>query len=188
MTGIAPAEFGCRSARSGSLTLGLALAVAVETVVLHLWLHARHPVTAWALTCLSVATIAWLAADYRSMGRSAVMVDGDRLDIRVGRRARAVIPVEAIADVLRPTWKDLPQAGAAAAREYRNLTKPADPNVLIVLREAAPLLLAQLVRLPVRRIGLHLDDPDAFTAAIGAVRSGGMRATGIAPRRSPTIA
>jgi len=43
-------EFTYRSARSGSLVVGLGLAIAVETVVVHLWLGAKHPVLAWALT------------------------------------------------------------------------------------------------------------------------------------------
>lgn len=43
------AAFTYRSARSGSLTAGLSLAVAVETMVVHLWLVQRHPGLTWGL-------------------------------------------------------------------------------------------------------------------------------------------
>src|SRR4051794_32839612 len=78
--------FTYRSARSGSLVAGLGIAIAVEMVVLHLWLVARHPVLAWALTLTSLATLVWLAADYHALGRGAVRLDDDALDLRVGRR------------------------------------------------------------------------------------------------------
>ena len=54
-----PQEFTYRSARSGSLLAGLGLALLIETVVLHLWLVERHPVLAWILTGVSVATLLW---------------------------------------------------------------------------------------------------------------------------------
>ena len=54
------------SARSAALTAGLALAVAVETLVVHLWLASRHPRPAWTLTTLGVVTLLYLAAEYPS--------------------------------------------------------------------------------------------------------------------------
>jgi hypothetical protein len=164
--------FTYRSARSGSLVGGLGLAIAVETVALHLWLAARHPIAAWALTAGSVAALAWLAADYRALGRGAVRLDGDSLDLRIGRRLALRLPRAAVAEVLRPTWRDLPTAGTPAAADYLNLTKPTTPNLLLTLAEPATVRLVGGLARRARRLGLRLDDPDAFIAALVATPDG----------------
>jgi hypothetical protein len=158
--------FTYRSARSGSLMFGFALILGVETAALHAWLQGRHPAAAWCLTILSAMSLVWLAADYHRLGHGAIVVNRDALDLRIGLRARAVIPREAIAHMIQPTWRDLPAAGSAEGRDYRNLMKPAPPNVLIVLKEPVPVQVAGGVRLPARRIALHVDDPDGFLAAV----------------------
>ncbi|HET7457571.1 MAG TPA: hypothetical protein VFJ74_07940 [Gemmatimonadaceae bacterium] len=162
-------EFTYRQARSGSLAAGLGGAIAVETVALHLWLAARHPAIAWVLTASSVSALAWLAADYRAMGAGAVRVGGGRLDLRVGRRFALTLPVDAVAAaVARPSWRELPAAGTPAARDYLNLTKPATPNVLLMLADPTPIRLPGGLSRTVRRLGICLDDPTAFVAAIAA--------------------
>jgi hypothetical protein len=162
--------FSYRSSRSGSLTVGLALILTIETVVLHLLLQAKHPIAAWSLTFLSLVTLAWLAIDYQRIGRESVSVRDGTLTLRVGLRARAEIGLDAVAHAMRPTWKDLPTVGSPKAKGYLNLTKPASPNVLIVLDKAYPVLIASAVRVPTSRIGLHLDDPDGFLAAVNNAR------------------
>lgn len=160
--------FTYRSARSGSLVFGLGLAIAVETLVLHLWLGARHPAVAWALTVASVATILWLAADYAALGSGAVRLVGDELDLRVGRRGAVRVPRSSVQAVVRPTWRDLPVTGAPDARDYLNLTKPATPNVLVTLAAPATVRLSGGLTRRARRIGLRLDDPAAFVTALAA--------------------
>lgn len=159
-------DFSCASARSGSLLAGIGLALVVETVALHLWLHPRHPVVAWGLTLASVATLAWLVADYLAMARGAVRLGEEVVHFVIGRRFAFALERGGIEAVVRPGWKDLPESGTPAAADFLNLTKPAEPNVLITL------VLSTRVRLPggrsrnVRRLGLHLDEPDAFVSAL----------------------
>ena len=159
-------RFTYRSARSGSLSMGFGLAILVEMTVLHLVLVARHPMIAWVLTASSLAALVWLAADYRALGREAVSLDENVLQLRVGRRFDLHVPRAAVRAVIRPDWRDLPQAGAPEAAGFLNLTKPATPNVLVTLD--APLV----VRLPggisrrAQRIALHLDDPNGFIASL----------------------
>ncbi|HKG92146.1 MAG TPA: hypothetical protein VKA84_09655 [Gemmatimonadaceae bacterium] len=167
---MADATFTYRGARSGSLLAGLALAILVETVALHAWLRARHPLVAWALTLASLAAIAWLAADYRAMGRGAVRVTPDALDLRVGRRLALTLRPSDVATAARAGWRDVPEAGTPAAAEYVNPTKPAEPNVLLTLREPATVRLVAGVTRRVRRVGLHLDDPDGFLVAVRRLR------------------
>ena len=159
-------EFTYRNARSGSLVFGFGLVIAVETAAMHAWLHATHPWASWCLVSLSVITVAWLAADHHRFGSGAIVIAGQVLHLDVGLRAHASVPLHAIAEASLLTWRDVPTPGTAPAAEYRNLMKPASPNVLLVLHEPVAIR-AGGARLSVRRIGLHLDEPDAFLAAIG---------------------
>jgi hypothetical protein len=78
--------FTYRSARSGSMLAGIGIALLAETLVLHLWIVGRHPLLAWSMTAISVATLAWLAAEYVAMGRGALRLDDESLALDVGRR------------------------------------------------------------------------------------------------------
>ena len=158
-------EFTYRSARSGSLVVGFGLVIAVETAAMHAWLHATHPWAAWGLATLGVITVAWLAADYHRLGNGAIVIAGQVLHLDIGLRAHASVAVNAIAEAIPLTWRNLPTPGTADAAEYRNLMKPASPNLLLVLHDPVAIRIAG-VRLSVRRIGLCLDEPDDFLAAI----------------------
>lgn len=163
--------FSCRSARSGALAAGFAIVVVVETAVLHLWLGARHPVVAWTLTLLGLATLAWLADDWRAMGRGGVSVGDEAIALRVGRRFRADVPRALVVGATHPTWRDLPASEGDAAREFLDLTQPADPNVLLTLAAPTPVRLPGGIQRRVRQLALHLDDPQAFLAAVGGQRA-----------------
>lgn len=140
-----------------------------ETVVLHLALVPRHPVLAWILTAGSLGTMAWLVADYQAMGRGVVRLDSQRLELSIGRRANVTIPLTAVADVRRPTWRDLPETGTPAAADYLNLVKPAEPNVLLGLHAPVRVRIVGGITRSARQIGLCLDAPDAFVTAVHAM-------------------
>lgn len=161
-------EFTYRSARSGALLLGLAIALLVETVALHLWLAASHPVIAWILTSTSLATLLWLAADYRATGSGTVLLTADSLDLRIGHRFAAQLSRAEVASAVRPEWRDVPTPGTPEAAGYLNLMKPATPNVLITLVAPTRVRLAGGIRRSCQRIGLHLDQPDRFISAFNA--------------------
>ena len=158
--------FTCRNARSGALMIGLGLVLTIETVVLHLWLAPRHPVVAWALTASSLLTLAWLAADWRAMGRAGVDVDEGTLSVRIGRRFVADVPRAGIAAATRPTWRDLPDPSTRAAQGFMDLTKPAPPNVLLTLASPVPVRVAGALNREARQLALHLDDPEGFLSSL----------------------
>jgi hypothetical protein len=155
--------FTCRSARSPSIMAAIGAVLLIETLVLHALLVSRHPVIAWALTIGSVLTLAWLAADFRAMGGGGVRVLADALDIRVGRRVHAVVPRALLASAVAPTWRDIPERSDG----YLDATQPAEPNVLLTLREPVPVRLLG-VRRPVRLIALHLDEAAGFLSVLAA--------------------
>jgi hypothetical protein len=163
--------FTYRSARSGSLVAGMGLVIGVETLVMHLWIRHQHPLLAWSLTAVSVSALWWLAADYLALGRGAIRVEGDLLDLRVGRRFTLRVPLSAIAAVGRPTWQELPAAGAPGSEVYRNLMKPATPNVLVTLAEPVRVRLPGGIERSARRLGLRVDDPGGFIAALEIARA-----------------
>ena len=163
-------SFTYRTARSGALSAGLALAVGVEALVLHLWLASRHPGWAWTLTALSIVTLVYLAAEYRAWGRGAIRVTADALEVAVRHRAAAVVPRSAVSGAVLATWRTLPDAPDAA---YVNAMRPAEPNVLVQFKTTVPVRLAGgLVTRQVARLGLHVDDPAAFVQAVSAPPAG----------------
>ena len=165
--------FTYRSARSGALTAGLALAVAVESLVLHLWLATRHPEWAWTLTALSVLSVAYLALEYRAWGTGSVRVTPATLDLRIAGRAALHVPRSTLASAVVASWRDLPDGPTEGRDRYVNLTGPAEPNVVLAFTAPVPVRLAAgLLTRRAGRVGLHLDDPAGFVAAVTAAPAG----------------
>jgi hypothetical protein len=154
------AKFTLRGARSGSMAAGFGIAIVVETVVLHLWLGARHPAWTWSLTVVSVASLAWLVVEYRATRDAAVTVDSELLDLAVGHRFVLRIPRTQVASAVPATWRDVPDAPTAG---YLNASAPAQPNVLVTFSSPARVrLLGGLAKRSVTRLGLCLDEPARF--------------------------
>jgi hypothetical protein len=100
------------------------------------------------------------------MGQSAVRVTGDAISLQIGWRARADLDRAAVREVVRPTWRELPEPGRALSEGYLNLTKPAEPNVLLTLEPAGEVRLVGGVVRRARRLGLCVDDPVGLAAVI----------------------
>lgn len=159
-------EFSYRSSRSASLFFGITMALVAETLGLHLWLVARHPLLAWTLTAISLGTLVWLAADYRALGAGRIRVTSDVIDLAIGKRVRGEVPRAAIASAIRPGWRDLPEPGTPAAKGFVNLTKPGTPNVLLSLSAPVSLRVAGGLTRSASRVALCVDQPDEFLAEV----------------------
>ena len=156
--------FTYRSARSASLIVGIGIAIGVETVAFHAMLMKSHPYLAWFMTLSSLSVLLWLVLDYRAMGVGTINVTPTEIDVRIGRRLSTLIPRANVARAIKPTFRDIPQV-VSGTRDYLNLTKHIDPNVLLTLQEPAVVSLGGL-KLRARTISMHLDDPEAFLAAL----------------------
>jgi hypothetical protein len=86
------------------------------------------------------------------------------VEFTVGRRLRGVVPPSRIASVSRVGWRDVPAQGTPG---YFNATKPAEPNVLVAFTGEVPLVVMGATR-NCRVLCLHLDEPEAAVAALGA--------------------
>ena len=157
-----------RSARSGAFVIGISAAILIETVAIHLLIVTRIPVLAYSLTILSVLGIVWIVRDYIALGSGAVVVSSDTIQLTVGRRFDISVPRTNIARALQPSFRDLPTPGTNQGRDYLNMTKPASPNVLIVLKEPMLVRLPGGLRRQVVRFSVHLDDATGFVALLSA--------------------
>ena len=164
-------SFTCRTARSLPLVVALIAITVVEGVAFTFLLASRSPIAAWVLLAVNAVSIAWFLADYRAMGSSAVDVGDDSLKIRIGLRWQVEVPRRDVAKVMPPSFRDLPAPGTVSGQDYANLTKPASPNVLIVLEQPARAKGPAGIRKSVRRVGLHLDEPAEFIALFQRVGS-----------------
>lgn len=157
-----PASFTYRSSRSAGFLIGILIAVAVETIAIHLLFHASHPLISWIVVWLSILSGVWIAADYRSRGTRALQLESDRLELRIGLRPAFDLSLDNIAEVARANWRDIPQQDP----QYINMTAPAQPNVLLKLQQQVRVPIALGLKRRATQLGLHVDEPDQFVSSI----------------------
>jgi hypothetical protein len=139
------------------LLIGFGMALAVETVALHLFVASRWgPIAAWVLTATSVYTLLWLIGDFRARTLRPPYVTDDTVVIRNGMRADAVVSRDQLIAVERVGWRTLP----AKNRDYLDLARPGEPNVVVHFREPVELALLFGRRRRVSRVGLRAERPD----------------------------
>jgi hypothetical protein len=137
--------------------------VVLETVGVHLILLRYSLFLALAVSLLSLSVLVWLIADYLALGKLDSVVTDESLLLRVGRRARATIPRRLLTRAIAPTWRDLPDG---PDRSYLNVTKPAEPNVLLTFSQPVVVNLPGGLRRSIRTLAVFVDAPEAFLAAI----------------------
>lgn len=130
----------------------------VELIVTHLLVALWRPWVATALSVLTGGSVVWLIGVIRSFRRLPVLVEADRLVMRVGTLMRVDVPREHVAG-LRESW----DAAALKRPDVRKLSLLAWPNVTIDIDPPLPGR-----RGPVSAVAHRLDDPVAFTRALAA--------------------
>jgi hypothetical protein len=163
--------FSYRSSRSAAFTWGIVGVIAIESVAVHFAIAARFPRVAWVVTLASLLGALWIIRDYAALGSGAVRLADDALYLRIGRRFDFAVPLLAIGRAFAPTFRDLPTPGTNQGRDFLNLTKPSQPNVLIVLTEPQPVRLTAGLHRDVRRVAMRLDDGAGFLAALESRRT-----------------
>ena len=155
--------------------MGIGIAILIEAVALHLVLSTRHPIAAWSLTALSATAVAWLVRDYLALGAGAVRVSDGDLHLRIGHRFDVRVPVANVTRAITPSFRDLPTPGTNEGRDYLNLTRPASPNVLVVLDGPVRVRLPGGLHRTVRRLGMRLDEPSRFIEALSTHQGATLR-------------
>lgn len=159
-------EFSYRSARSAAITFTFVAVILIESAAVHFAVAARLPMLAWVLTLSGLVAVLWLVRDYRALGAGVVRLGDETLELTIGRRFAIGIPLTTIERATAPTFRDLPAPGTTQGRDFLNVTKPAAPNVLLVLREARRVRLTAGLHREARRVAFHLDDASGFLAAL----------------------
>jgi hypothetical protein len=148
--------------RSPALVWGFGLAIAIETTAVHLWLVRSHPALAWGLVALSGYSVLWLVGHHRAIAHRHVVLAGDTLVLRSGLQLSARVPIGEVADVDTVSWRTVPRP----ERAYLDASHPGGPNVVLTLARPTAVTGALGLRRTVSRIGLRVDDPAGFVAAV----------------------
>ena len=134
----------------------------VELAVTHFLVALWRPWVAAALSVVSLSGVGWLVALVRSFRRLPVLIEDERLVMRVGTLKRVDLSREQVRG-LRANWDAQTFRGGEAVK----LSLLAWPNVLVDLAEPVAGR-----RGPVRGVAHRLDDPARFTAALNAWLAG----------------
>lgn len=150
-----------RAAHYGSLLIALGLVLGLETAIAHYLLAGWSVTAAWLMTGLSIYALVWMIGDYRALVSRCIVVTPTHLDLCLGIRWDAMIPLSSIAEVR--------QIGRREAKFRQNVlvaTVLGKPTILVTLREPVEAIGMYGIRRVVREIHLSLDEPERFTRAI----------------------
>ena len=128
----------------------------VELVVVHLLLAHWWPWVAAIVAIVTVCGIGWLVMIVRSFRGMPVLLDGDRLLMRVGRLRSVSVPIDHIGG-LRTSC----DGATLKQRHVLNLALIAYPNAVVDL--ATPIVVG---RRRISTIAHRLDDPAGFAVAL----------------------
>ncbi len=124
----------------------------------------HHPVLAAGSTLMGITTVLWLIVDYRALGRLESEITEDTLKLRVGNRFSADIALAQITGGPAPA-----QRARTAGRV--NVTKPSEPNVLLVFTQPINARVFGIANRPVSSVLLHVDQPEILFHAIDSAAS-----------------
>lgn len=148
---------------SRGLMLGIIMMIVAESVGVHALVYSRWPMASVALLALNIATIWWI---YREgTAGSCTIVRDSVIEVRHGRSMRLDVPLASVRDARVPAWQDIPVTGTSG---YLALSSGDDPNALLTLDPPASARLAMGIRRRVSTLGLRLESPAVFVAAVDA--------------------
>jgi len=156
--------FALEGGLSASMIIGIAIVLAIEGAVIHLWVAPRSQAWAWAITAVNVATLIWLWRDHKAASRASMTVHDRQIEISIGNRIQCTVPSELLERAEVATWRSVPDMAA----DYLNTAKPLEPNVMLVLRNPVTARLSLGLRKQVTRIGLKIPNADAALTALHA--------------------
>jgi hypothetical protein len=145
----------------GSVVIGLAMAILVETVALHVLVSQWSGIVAWILTGLSIYALVWLLGDYRAFGARPTQITSTHLHLRAGMRWEADIPLDQIvsAESLVPDHGQPPREALVAV-------VLGGPNVRLKLKSPVEVIGMYGLRKTVTEIWLQADESTRLCQAL----------------------
>lgn len=165
--------FPLQGGASASLLVGIGLALVVEGVALHVWIAARHPGWAWAITALNAGTLVWLWRDYQARAQATLTLGDRDVVITVGNQLRCQLSRSGIARAELATWRSVPEP--QMARDYVNSAKPLEPNVMLTFAEPVDARLPLGIRKRLTRLGVRVSEPERLISEIATVETRSQR-------------
>lgn len=148
--------------KSGSTALFMAFIfiILIETVAIHLLLHAYYPIVAWILLFLSLYTVIQVFGIMRSLRHRPIIVAEDALKLRYGMFGETTIPFDQIekVEILRRSLKD-------NEKEIIRLSLLKDfekPNILLQVKEERTVEKLYGLKENYKTIAFYLDEKEAF--------------------------
>src|SRR5262245_24860796 len=159
----APPErtFSLEGGLSGSMLVGIGIALAVEGVAIHLWVASRTRIVAWLITLLNVASLAYLWRAYVGAQRAVLRINASEVELDMGQ-VRCRFPRSAIESVEPATWRSVPDVPKA----FLDSAKPLDPNVLIAFRQPVIMHAPLGITRQITRLTLRAKDPHGVIATL----------------------
>lgn len=144
-----------------NMMLGLALALPVEIVAVHLLVSQWSVIAASIITALSVYAAIWLVGDARARILRPIVVGEGYIRLECGIQMEAVIPVSNI-EMVALSDNEVGHIEESDRLNYGTFYRP---DAWLVMRSPAEVR-TLLGTKHVRAIGVSVDDPKAFAAAI----------------------
>ncbi len=134
--------------------------IILETVSLHLLIVQWNFTIAMILLAISVYGLIFLMADLNAARKRPILVDGDKLDIRIGLRWRATVPFENIQSVELVGDKEY------KGKEYANLTLAGTCNLMIHLEQKMKVKGFYGISKKVNKLILSVDSKQEFIQVV----------------------
>lgn len=135
------------------LHCALAFILVLEVIPQHILIHQWNPLSAWALSILTLYGLLWLWADYRSLSLKPNELHPDSLKLHYGIRASAEIPLDAVLSIAPFD----PETDEDAV----SLSVKKEPSLTITLCEEVTVH-KLFGSSPSKKLAVSLDDDEAF--------------------------
>ena len=150
-----------RKAGYGGIVAVLLMAIAVETLALHLLLSIWSETLAWFFTVLGLYGAVGLVADFQAVRNQPIILTPSHLHLRIGLRIQGDIPLYKIASLTEVT-----PGLDKKAPGYINCVTWGTPNLIIELNESVEFTQMFGKKTAGQRIGICLDEREGFRRAL----------------------
>ncbi|MGH7566885.1 MAG: hypothetical protein ACREK2_08655 [Gemmatimonadota bacterium] len=159
-------SFGVRKRSGyGPILVALLFAAAAEAIAVHMLVRHWSAVAAWILTALTAYAVVWLIGDFRALGRRSILLTDDELVVRLGLRWSLRVPLARIRAVRGTAGRPGPDHPSGPGH-LRAVILGAERQVVELDSELVATGFYG-IRRRVRSIGLSVDEPERFLAAVG---------------------